>query len=127
MLQYFCGGKLHRSLGGATEFIRITMKYWREERRLAVAAPFFHPTASRHFCKSLTINKLPKTVLRLGTSESTQSQPAYSGSIDNQCVIKTQDGYGVENLSIKNLSIKSGPLASDRKIKPFLTAFTESQ
>ena len=41
----------------------------------------FHPIASKYFCKSLTINKLPKPTLRLGASKSTQRQPRFCKSL----------------------------------------------
>lgn len=41
------------------------------------ASTGFHPIASRHFHKLLTINKLPQLTLRLGASKSTQRQPCF--------------------------------------------------
>jgi len=49
----------------------------------------------------LTINILPKLPLRLGTSESTQSQPTFLQHTDYQHYQTQQDGYVVENLPIK--------------------------
>ena len=44
---------------------------------LALRPPETHPMSSQIFCKSLIINKLPKHILRLGMSESTQRQPHF--------------------------------------------------
>ena len=37
----------------------------------------FHPMSIYHFCNTLIINSLSKSLLRLGTSETTQSQPMF--------------------------------------------------
>ena len=37
----------------------------------------FHPMSSLHFYNTLIINYLPKSLLRLGTSKTTQSQPRF--------------------------------------------------
>ena len=61
------------------------------------AGIFFHLTASHHSHNILTSNILPKSHLRLGTSESTQRQPPILQLIDYQTLQKQSDGYGVGN------------------------------
>ena len=70
---------------------------------------FFHLTASHHSRNILISNILLKSLLRLGTLESTQKQGLFLQLIDYQALQKQSDGYGVENTAAHKRTTNTGP------------------
>lgn len=104
-LQTFSGGQ---RISAGERTAGQSMKEEKPRRRVGIgfcryilpvyfAGIFFNLTASLYFHNLLIFNVLPKPPLRLGTLESTQSQPAFLQLIDYQTPSEKRNGYGVGN------------------------------